>query len=87
MSLKQGIVAAALVVLLVAGCSKMVDGRAVIAVPRPGTPVQWSPCGSPNPALELPSDTECGKLSVPVDYSKPDGDVARIADGQVQGHR
>ena len=79
MNLKQGILAAALVVLLVAGCSKVVDGRAVIAVPRPGTPVQWTPCRSSNPAIELPTDTECGKLSVPVDYSKPDGDVARIA--------
>jgi pimeloyl-ACP methyl ester carboxylesterase len=79
MSLPKTIAAAALVLLLVSGCSNFVDGRAVIAVPRPGTPVQWTPCGSPNPAFELPADTECGKLSVPVDYSKPDGDVARIA--------
>ena len=32
MSLKKGILATALVVLLVAGCSKVVDGRAVPAV-------------------------------------------------------
>ena len=27
----------------------------------------------------IPPDAECGKLSVPVDYSKPDGDVAQLA--------
>ena len=79
MSLNKGILATALVVLLVAGCSKVVDGRAVIAVPRPGTPVQWAPCESANPLVQIPPDAECGKLSVPVDYSKPDGDVAQLA--------
>jgi pimeloyl-ACP methyl ester carboxylesterase len=79
MSLKKGILAAALVALLVAGCSKVVDGRAVTAVPRPGTPVQWAPCQSANPAVPIPPDAECGKLSVPVDYTKSDGDVAQLA--------
>ena len=79
MSLNKGILATALVVLLVAGCSKVVDGRAVIAVPRPGTPVQWAPCKSANPNVPIPPDAECGKLSVPVDYSKAAGDVAQIA--------
>ena len=32
--------------LLVAGCSKVVDGRAVIGAPRPGTPVHWKACES-----------------------------------------
>ena len=41
---QTGVLAAAMVVLLVAGCSKVVDGRAVIAMPRPGTPVHWAPC-------------------------------------------
>jgi pimeloyl-ACP methyl ester carboxylesterase len=79
MSLKKGILATALVVLLVAGCSKVVDGRAVTAVPRPGTPVQWGPCRSANDQVPIPPDAECGKLSVPVDYAKPDGDVAQLA--------
>ena len=39
---RVGILAAALV--MVAGCSTVVDGRAVISVPRPGSPVQWVPC-------------------------------------------
>ena len=79
MSLNKGILAIALVVLLVAGCSKVVDGRAVISVPRPGTPVRWAPCKSANPLVQIPPDAECGKLSVPVDYTKPDGDVAQLA--------
>ena len=26
------------------GCSNVVDGRAVISAPRPGSPIQWAPC-------------------------------------------
>ncbi len=29
--------------------------------------------------VPIPPDAECGKLSVPVDYTKPDGDVAQLA--------
>ena len=29
--------------------------------------------------MPIPPDAECGKLSVPVDYGKPDGDVAQLA--------
>ncbi|MEV3904834.1 alpha/beta hydrolase [Mycobacterium sp. NPDC050551] len=78
---RMGVVAAAAALLLVAGCSNVVDGRAVLAVPRPGTPVQWVLCQGSAPSGEsrIPPDAECGLLSVPVDYSKPDGDVARLA--------
>jgi hypothetical protein len=65
-------------VLLVASCSKLVDGRAVIGAPRPGTPVQWTDC-QPADEGRMPACAECGLLSVPVDYAKPDGDVAQIA--------
>ena len=66
--------------LLVAGCSNMVDGRAVIAVPRPGSPIAMGACqADPSDESRVPSGAECGMLSVPVDYAKPDGDVARIA--------
>jgi pimeloyl-ACP methyl ester carboxylesterase len=80
MSLKKGILAIAVAVLLVTGCSKLIDGRAIVAVPPPGTPVQWGPC-PPGKADQppLPPGGECGKLSVPVDYAKSDGDVARLA--------
>ena len=71
-----------MVLLLVAGCSKLVDGRAVIGAPKPGTPVQWSTCKSAAPDADptpVPANAECGLLSVPVDYTKPDGDVAQLA--------
>ncbi|MCW2516404.1 MAG: tripeptidyl-peptidase Serine peptidase family [Mycobacterium sp.] len=78
MNLRRGVLAAAMVVLLVAGCSRLVDGRSVIATPRPGTPVNWSQCDLASSDVRIPAGAECGKLSVPVDYTKPDGDVARI---------
>jgi pimeloyl-ACP methyl ester carboxylesterase len=67
-------------VLVVAGCSTVVDGRAVLGAPRPGTPIQWGPCDATWSATDqIPETAECGMLSVPVDYAKPDGDVARLA--------
>lgn len=79
MNLRRGVLAAAMMVLLVAGCSTLVDGRAVMGAPRPGSPVQWSKCNPTSPDAKIPAGAECGLLSVPVDYAKPDGDVARIA--------
>jgi pimeloyl-ACP methyl ester carboxylesterase len=78
-NLRRAVFAAAAVVLLVAGCTRLVDGRAVFGAPRPGTPVQWSKCKPASPDSQVPAGAECGLLSVPVDYSKPDGDVAQIA--------
>jgi pimeloyl-ACP methyl ester carboxylesterase len=78
MRLKIGVLAA--VLLLISGCSTVVDGRAVVSVPRPGTPIQWVPCAAKgSDDSRIPRGAECGMLSVPVDYSDPDGDVARIA--------
>ena len=34
---------------------------------------------SPTARVRIPAGAECGKLSVPVDYTKPDGDVAQLA--------
>lgn len=80
MNLRRGVLAAAMVVLLpVAGCSRLVDGHGVLAVPRPGSPVNWSQCELPASDVRIPASAECGMLSVPVDYSKPDGDVAQLA--------
>jgi len=72
---------AAIGLLLLSGCSKSTDGEATVGVPRPGSPVQWSTCqaGAPSDAVRIPADAECGLLSVPVDYSKPDGEVIRLA--------
>lgn len=70
----------AMTAVAAAGCTQVVDGQAKIAVPRPGTPVQWLPCNAGSgDHVQIPDNAECGMLSVPVDYSKPDGDVARLA--------
>jgi pimeloyl-ACP methyl ester carboxylesterase len=79
MKLRRGVLATAMVVLVLAGCSRSVAGRAVISAPRPGSPVQWTNCVPASAQSEIPPGAECGLLSVPVDYAKPDGDVARIA--------
>jgi pimeloyl-ACP methyl ester carboxylesterase len=79
MNLKIGVLAT-IAALLLAGCSNVVDGRAVISAPRPGSPIQWAPCkAAPSDETRIPAGAECGMLSVPVDYSMPDGDVAQIA--------
>ncbi len=73
----------AVLVLVSAGCSKLVDGRAVFSAPKIGQPVQWGPCrlagGGAGDAVQLPAGAQCGKIAVPVDYAKPDGDVAELA--------
>lgn len=81
MKLTRGLLAAVLVILAAAGCAQLVAGRAVTGAPPPGAPVQWGQCeGNPNSQdAPMPADSECGFLSVPVDYSKPDGDVVRLA--------
>ncbi|WP_198529255.1 alpha/beta hydrolase [Mycolicibacterium obuense] len=80
---RSGLVLAA-VMLLVAGCSKVVDGRALLAVPRPGSPIQWSACKAVGPSdrSRIPTGAECGLLSVPVNWDNPDsaeGAVAQLA--------
>ncbi len=81
MRLRIGVAATVIALPLVAGCSNLVDGRPVIAVPPPGTPIQWAPCqaGAPSDESRIPAGADCGLLSVPVDYGNPDGDVARLA--------
>lgn len=79
MNAKIGVLAAT-VLLAATGCSHLVDGRAVVAVPPPGTPIEWTKCQTEQPdESRIPADAECGMLSVPVNYDDPDGDVARIA--------
>ena len=69
------------VALGVTGCTATVDGRAQRA-PKPAgsapvtqpfepAPIQWSPCRQ--------QGTECGELTVPIDYSKPEKGSATIA--------
>jgi pimeloyl-ACP methyl ester carboxylesterase len=71
--------ALAAVVLVAAGCVRVVGGRALMSEPRLGQPVVWTPCRSSNPSAKLPGHPMCGKLAVPVDYNRPDGDVGALA--------
>ncbi|KZS86034.1 alpha/beta hydrolase [Mycobacterium persicum] len=71
--------ALATVALVLAGCIRVVGGRARMAEPKLGQPVQWTPCRSSNPAVKIPGGALCGKLAVPVDYGHPDGDIAALA--------
>lgn len=80
MNLRSGLLSAAMVMTVATGCSQVVDGQAKIGVPAPGSPIDWAQCESGETGdAQLPSGAECGMLSVPVDYDKPDGDVAQIA--------
>lgn len=64
----------------VAGCSNLVDGRAVAAESRVGQPVQWGQCRfSGDAQVQLPRSTQCGKIEVPVDYAKPQDGTAELA--------
>ena len=65
-----------------AGCSTVVGGKAVVAEPQIGQPVVWGPCrpaGGAGEAMPTPAGAQCGKIAVPVDYSKPDGPQASLA--------
>ena len=65
------------------GCSTVVPGTAVLAAPQIGQSVQWGPCqrsgGGGGDSMPIPAGAQCGKISVPVDYGKPDGDAATLA--------
>jgi pimeloyl-ACP methyl ester carboxylesterase len=83
-AVRAAMVLPALAVLLSSsGCSTVVSGTAVLSAPKLGQPVQWGPCrlagGSGGNALPVPAGAQCGKIAVPVDYSKPDGDDATLA--------
>ncbi|MCV7195859.1 alpha/beta hydrolase [Mycobacterium angelicum] len=71
--------AIAAVALVSAGCIRVVGGRARMAEPRLGQPIEWTLCRSSNPGVKIPGGALCGKLAVPVDYAHPDADVATLA--------
>ncbi|MET0900514.1 MAG: alpha/beta hydrolase [Mycobacterium sp.] len=67
-------------VLGAAGCSQVIDGSAVIAGLPVGQPVDWAPCELRDGGqVDLPADTQCGQLAVPVDYDNPDAGAAELA--------
>ncbi|MGI9125455.1 MAG: alpha/beta hydrolase [Mycobacterium sp.] len=66
-----------------AGCSSVVAGKAVLADPQIGQPVEWGPChpagGGGGEALPIPAGAQCGKIAVPVNYDDPEGAQATLA--------
>jgi pimeloyl-ACP methyl ester carboxylesterase len=75
--------AVVVVVATVAGCTHVINGRAVLAGPKVGQPVEWGPCrisgGGGTSVINLPGSAQCGKLAVPVDYNQPNGDATTLA--------
>jgi pimeloyl-ACP methyl ester carboxylesterase len=67
-------------VAAVVSCTRTVDGRANMAMPKVGAPIQWGKCvfSSPDPGPLL-SKAECGKLGVPIDYAKPENGTIALA--------
>jgi pimeloyl-ACP methyl ester carboxylesterase len=62
-------------------CSRLVAGHATLEIPKVGTPITWAGCrpADPNSDTRVPPGAQCGKLAVPVDYGKPDGDATALA--------
>ncbi|BBX43095.1 alpha/beta hydrolase [Mycobacterium simiae] len=71
--------AIAAVALLVGGCTHVVGGHPLMAGPKLGQPVEWTPCRVASGSVKLPGGALCGRLAVPVDYNQPGGDVATLA--------
>ena len=72
----------AAVVLTQAGCATTIAGKALPAGPPLAQPaaVDWGACHvSGGDAGHIPRGAQCGKLTVPIDYSNPDGDLANLA--------
>ncbi|GFG75495.1 alpha/beta hydrolase [Mycobacterium botniense] len=68
------------VLLVIAGCTRVVGGHAQLAGPKLGQPVVWAPCRtSGGTAVKIPAGAVCGQIAVPVDYAHVDGDTAALA--------
>lgn len=67
------------VALVFGGCTRIVGGRALMAGPRLGQSVVWTPCRGFSSEVKIPGGALCGKLAVPVDYGRRGGDVATLA--------
>jgi pimeloyl-ACP methyl ester carboxylesterase len=80
MNRTRRLAAVAATALAVVSCTRLVDGHSKLAIPRVGAPIQWEHCVAASPqASAILANAQCGKLGVPIDYAKPDGDTAAIA--------
>jgi pimeloyl-ACP methyl ester carboxylesterase len=76
--------AMAVIAATAASCTQVINGRAVLAGPKVGQPVEWGPCrvsggGGGTAIVKLPGGAQCGKLAVPVDYRHLNGDATTLA--------
>src|SRR5579875_3021075 len=66
--------------VVLTGCTRVIDGRAKLAGPKIGQPLAWGPCRvASGIVVKLPAGAQCGKVAVPVDYNRRDGDAAVLA--------
>ena len=65
-----------LFLIIMTACSTTVEGRPVAQGAESGAAVAWGSCKQPE---DLPADAQCGSITVPVDYAKPDAASAQIA--------
>jgi pimeloyl-ACP methyl ester carboxylesterase len=80
MNRTRRLAAVAATALAVVSCTRLVDGHAKLAIPKVGAPIKWDHCVPASPeASSVLANAQCGRLGVPVDYSKPKGDSASIA--------
>ena len=87
MYLKIGVLVTALM-LLVAGCTKMVDGRGVIAVPPPGSPIEWRLCqADPSDESRVPSERRVRDAVGACGLCQARRRRRAACDDPVQGHR
>jgi pimeloyl-ACP methyl ester carboxylesterase/predicted small secreted protein len=66
---------------VVAGCSTTIGGKAVATGEHATAPVQWGPCQGvgDGDAGQIPAGAQCGDVTVPIDYTQPDGAKASLA--------
>jgi pimeloyl-ACP methyl ester carboxylesterase len=69
------LIPAILATFMLTACAQVISGRAEFAHPTPAASIEWKPCIIDS----LPRDAQCGELSVPINYAKPENGVAAIA--------
>ncbi len=72
-------VAVASTLTLLSGCAQVVDGQAVREAPQIGAPVEWHPCAFTDAAPDYLRSGQCGTITVPVNYDKPDDGIVTLA--------
>ncbi|MEV6280440.1 alpha/beta hydrolase [Nocardia sp. NPDC051832] len=86
MGLRRGVLGVAVLALIAGGCAAQEDAEP--EAPMPATPatldkfyaqtVRWGSCQDVT-SDRLPPAAECAKVTVPIDYAKPDGATAQLA--------